>query len=164
MIELKIADLKKNSKPNESMKNVQEFILDKNTRINLQNGSIYSLDYDILIQYTKDDSGNPSAWNIQYTNMNEQNSIAVNKKPYILYRTSEEWLCIFVKMSEIERQSYVVVNNMTNGIPNDDFVIQCTNNIAGFDVDTPMEVPRTRLTKIAGEHDVVVNGTLIVES
>lgn len=134
MIELKIADLKKNSKPNESMKNVQEFVLDKNTRINLQNGSIYSLDYDILIQYTKDDSGNPSAWNIQYTNMDEQNSIAVNKKPYILYRTSEEWLCIFVKMSEIERQSYVVVNNMTNGIPNDDFVIQCTNNIAGFDV------------------------------
>ena len=134
MLELKIEDLKKNSKPNASMKNVQEFILDKNTKINLSNGSVYSLDYDILIQYTKDENGNPSAWNIQYTNTNEQNSIAVNKKPYILYRTSEIWLHIFVKMSEFERQTHTIVNNMSSGIPNDDFVITCTNNIAGFDI------------------------------
>ena len=55
MLELKIEDLKKNSKPNASMKNVQEFILDKNTKINLSNGSVYSLDYDIPEEYTEYD-------------------------------------------------------------------------------------------------------------
>lgn len=131
MIELKLDDLRKNAKENSENRNIMEFVLDKNTKINLSNGSIYSLDYDILIQFTNTD--NPS-WNIQYTNMNEQNSIAVNKKPYILYRTSDQWLCIFVSMSEIERQTYTIVNNMTNGIPNDDYLITCQNHIAGFDI------------------------------
>lgn len=130
MIELKIADLKKNAVKNAS-NGLYEFILDKNTKINLTNGSMYSLDYDILIQFT--DTDNPT-WNVQYTNVDEKNSISVNKKPYILYRTSDVWLCIFVTMSEFERQVHTVVNNMTNGIPNDDFVITCTGNIAGFDV------------------------------
>ena len=31
-------------------------------------------------------------------------------------------------------------------------------NIAGFDVDTPMEVPRTRLTEVTRQHDVIVDG------
>lgn len=131
MIELKLSDLRKNAKENPEIRGLMEFVLDKNTKINLSNGSIYSLDYDVLIQFTNTD--NPS-WNIQYTNTDEQNSIAINKKPYILYRTSSEWLHIFVAMSEIERQTHTIVNNMTNGIPNDDYVITCQNHIAGFDI------------------------------
>lgn len=131
MIELKLSDLLKNAKENPENRNIMEFVLDKNTKINLSNGSIYSLDYDVLIQFTNTD--NPS-WNIQYTNMDEMNSIAINKKPYILYRTSSEWLHIFVSMSEFERQTHTIVNNMTNGIPNDDYVITCSNHIAGFDI------------------------------
>lgn len=131
MIELKLSDLFKNAKENPQHRNLMEFVLDKNTKINLANGSIYSLDYDVLIQFTNTE--NPT-WNIQYTNMDEQNSIAINKKPYILYRTSSDWLHIFVQMSEFERQTHTSVNNMTNGIPNDDFVITCQNHIAGFDV------------------------------
>lgn len=131
MIELKLEDLRKNAKENPENRNIMEFILDKNTKINLANGSIYSLDYDILIQFTNTD--NPT-WNIQYTNVDEQNSIAINKKPYILYRTSSTWLHIFVAMSEYERQTHTCVCNMTNGIPNDDFVITCQNHIAGFDI------------------------------
>lgn len=131
MIELKLSDLFKNAKENPQHRNLYEFVLDKNTKINLANGSIYSLDYDVLIQYTNPE--NP-VWNVQYINTDEQNSIAVNKKPYILYRTSSEWLHIFVTMSEFERQTHTIVNNMTNGIPNDDYVITCQNHIAGFDI------------------------------
>lgn len=131
MIELKIDDIMKNAVENPDYADVYEFILDKNTKINLENGTIYSLDYDVLIQFTNRD--NP-VWNVQYTNLNEQNSIAINKKPYILYRTASPWLCIFVSMSEIERQTYTVVNNVTNGIPNEDFVITTQNQIAGFDI------------------------------
>ena len=131
MIELKIDDLMKNAKENPNYNGVYEFILDKNTKINLDNGSVYSLDYDVLIQYTNKD--NP-IWNVQYTNMEEQNSIAINKKPYILYRTGNPWLCIFVKMSEIQRHEYTVINNVSNGIPNEDFVITLSDHIAGFDI------------------------------
>lgn len=131
MIELKIDDLLKNATQNPDYNEIYEFTLDKNTKINLDNGSVYSLDYDVLIQFTNRD--NP-VWNVQYVNMNEQNSIAINKKPYILYRTSPDWLCIFVKMSEIERHEYTVVNNVTNGIPNEDYVITLPNHIAGFDI------------------------------
>ncbi len=130
MIELKIDDLKKNATKNPST-NLYEFILDRDTKINLTNGSIYSLDYDVLIQFT--DTADPT-WSVQYTNLDEKNSISVNKNPFILYRTSEEWLCIFVKMSEFTRQSYTVVNNMTNGIPNDDYLITCQTHICGFDI------------------------------
>ena len=131
MIELKIEDIMNNATESPNYNGVYEFVLDKNTKINLENGSVYSLDYDVLIQFTNRD--NP-VWNIQYTNMDEQNSVAINKKPYILYRTASPWLCIFVAMSEIERQTHTVVNNITNGIPNEDFVITCSNHIAGFDI------------------------------
>ena len=130
MIELKIDDIKKNAVENPD-NNLMEFILDKDTKINLKNGSVYSLDYDVLIQFT--DTDNPT-WNVQYTNMDEHNFIAVNKNPYILYRTSSTWLHLFVKMSEYTRQKHIVVNNMTNGIPNADAVITCQNHIAGFEV------------------------------
>lgn len=131
MIELKIEDIMNNAVDSTTVYGVKEFVLDKNTKINLKNGSVYSLDYDVLIQYTGRD--NPK-WNIQYTNTDEQNSIAINKKPFILYRTSGTWLHLFVKMSEISRQTHVVVNNMTNGIPIEDKVITCSDQIAGFEV------------------------------
>lgn len=131
MLELKIEDIMNNAVDSQTIQGVKEFILDKNTKINLKNGSVYSLDYDILIQYTGTDK---PVWNIQYTNMDEMNSIAINKKPYILYRTSGTWLHLFVKMSEISRQTHTVVNNMTNGIPVEDRVITCSDQIAGFEV------------------------------
>lgn len=130
MMELKIDEIKKNAKENPD-NGLMEFILDKDTKINLKNGNVYSFDYDVLIQFT--DTDNPT-WNVQYTNMDEHNFIAVNKTPYILYRTSHDWLHIFVTMSEYTRQHHVVVNNMTNGIPNADSVITCQNHICGFEV------------------------------
>ena len=138
MLELRIADLLKNSTFNPD-NGLYEFILDKNTKFNLKNGNVYSLDYDILVQYKNVETATLQntevpAWNVQYTNMQEQNSIAVNKTPYILYRVSETWLCLFLKVSEFERETHIVVNNMTNGIPNADEVITCQNHIAGFDV------------------------------
>ena len=138
MLELKIDDLQKNATYNPNT-GLYEFILDKNTKFNLKNGNVYSLDYDILIQYQKVETSVISktivpAWNVQYTNMDQQNSIAVNKNPYILYRVSDTWLCMFVKVSEYERETHVFVNNMTNGIPNADQIITCKNHIAGFDV------------------------------
>ena len=138
LLELRIDDLLKNAVYN-SDSGLYEFILDKNTQFNLSNGNVYSLDYDILIQYKNVETAtitgtHTPAWNVQYTNMNDMNFIAVNKTPYILYRVSEKWLCLFVKVSEFERETHVVVNNMTNGIPNADEVITCTNHIAGFDI------------------------------
>ena len=138
MLELKIEDLQRNSTYN-SNTGLYEFILDKNTKFNLKNGNVYSLDYDILIQYQKVETSTISktivpAWNVQYTNMDQQNSIAVNRNPYILYRVSETWLCMFIKVSEFEREVHTFVNNMTNGIPNSDQLITCKDHIAGFDV------------------------------
>lgn len=137
MLELRIKDLMANSTFN-SDNGLYEFILDKNTKFNLSNGSVYSLDYDILIQYKSESTATiqsaAPAWNVQYINMDQMNSVAVNKDPYILYRVSETWLCLFVKASEYERETHIVVNNMTNGIPNEDALITCTNHIAGFDI------------------------------
>ena len=139
LLELKISDLQKNSTYNPDT-GLYEFILDKNTKFNMDsNGSVYSLDYDILIQYQTIETStitntNTPAWNVQYTNMNESNICAVNKDPYVLYRVSETWLCLFVKVSEYERETHIFVNNMTNGIPNADQTITCQNHIAGFDV------------------------------
>lgn len=138
MLELKIEDLIKNATFN-SDNGLYEFILDKNTKFNLKNGSIYSLDYDILIQYKNVETATISkatvpAWNVQYTNMDESNVVAINRNPYILYRVSETWLCLFLQTSEFERETHIVVNNMTNGIPNADKTIDCLNHIAGFDV------------------------------
>ena len=136
LLELKLSDIYKNAKQN-SDTGLYEFILDKDTKFNLSNGSVYSLDYDILIQYksveTSDRSAQVPAWNVQYINM-EGNSIATNKNAYITYRVTETWLCLFVNVSEYVRETHVVVNNMTNGISNPDTVITCNNHIAGFDI------------------------------
>lgn len=138
MLELRISDIIKNAVLNAD-NGLYEFILDKNTKFNLSNGNVYSLDYDILIQYQKVETATVSgtsvpAWNVQYTNMDESNVVATNKTPYILYRVSETWLCLFINASEYERQTHVIVNNMTNEIPNTDKTITCLNHIAGFDV------------------------------
>ena len=50
LLELKIEDLYNNATPNDADSSIMEFILDKDTKFNLSNGSTYSLDYDILIQ------------------------------------------------------------------------------------------------------------------
>lgn len=138
LLELKIEDIYNNSTLNPNT-GLYEFILDKNTKFNLSNGNVYSLDYDILIQYKNIETSNRSAaipaWNIQYTNLDKaNNSIATNKNVYIIYRVTDIWLCLFVQCSEYERTTYTVVNNMTNGIPNEDKVIVCDNHIAGFDI------------------------------
>lgn len=130
LLELKIEDIKNNATENPN-NGLMEFILDKNTKFNLKNGSVYSLDYDILVQYTKND--NPS-WNIQYMDMNGTNMCATNKNPYIMYRVTETWLCLYINTSEYERQTHTVVNNMMNGIANQDKVINCIDHICGFDV------------------------------
>lgn len=135
LLELKVEDIYKNSKLNG---NLYEFILDKNTKFNLSNGNIYSLDYDILIRYmnkaTSESTADIPAWSIQYLMDNDNNSIAINKNSYIQYKVTENWLCLFINASEYTRETHTVVNNMTNGIPNQDTVITCNNHICGFDI------------------------------
>ena len=137
LLELKIEDLHKNAVLNVD-NGLYEFILDKDTKFNLSNGSVYSLDYDILIQYKNIETTTVSsavrAWNVQYTNKDQLNSVATNKGNYIVYRVTDTWLCLFVQASEYERQTHTVVNNMNNGIPNQDTVISCLNHICGFDI------------------------------
>ena len=137
LLELRIEDIHNNAVLNADT-GLYEFILDKDTKFNLSNGSVYSLDYDILIQYKNVETTTLKnaiqAWNIQYTNKDQLNSIATNKNTYIVYRVTDTWLCLFVQASEYERQVHTVVNNMTNGIPNQDTVINCLNHIAGFDI------------------------------
>lgn len=137
LFELKIEDIYANATLN-TQNGLYEFIIDKNTKFNMSNGSIYSLDYDILIQYksieTSKLTSTIAAWNVQYTNLDPKNSISVNKNIYILHRVTDVWLCMFVTASEYERHTYTVVNNMTNGIPNEDKVITCDNHICGFDI------------------------------
>ena len=55
LLELKIEDIIANAKLNADT-GLFEFILDKDTRFNLSNGSVYSLDYDILIQFKNVDT------------------------------------------------------------------------------------------------------------
>ena len=137
LLELRIDDIHNNAVLNADT-GLYEFTLDKDTKFNLSNGSIYSLDYDILIQYKNIETttleNSVQAWNVQYTNKDQLNSIAKNKDTYIVYRVTDTWLCLFVQASEYERQTHTIVNNMTNGIPNQDTVISCLNHIAGFDV------------------------------
>jgi len=130
LLELHIDDIKRNAVLNNDTK-VYEFILDKNTRFNLPNGNIYSLDYDILIQYMNPDT---PTWNVQYIHTDEMNSVAKNKRQYILYRVTNTWLCLFVTAGEYIRESHTIVNNMANGIPNSDVTITCNDHIAGFDI------------------------------
>ena len=137
LLELKLEDIYRNARYN-SVNNLYEFILDKNTKFNLSNGNVYSLDYDILIQYmnipTSDNTTNIPAWNVQYMVDDDMNSIAINKDRYIMYRVTDTWLCLFIKASEFVRETHSVVNNMTNNIPNQDTVITCENHICGFDI------------------------------
>jgi hypothetical protein len=138
LLELSLDDIYRNAEFN-STSGLYEFILDKNTVINLKdNGNTYSLDYDILIQYrnveTSNDKASIPAWNCQYTNMDELNVCATNKDRYITYRVTSKWLCLFLNVNEYVREKHVVVNNSSLGIANTDTVISCTNHICGFDV------------------------------
>lgn len=137
LLELKLSDIFKNAKMNVDT-GLYEFILDKNTKFNLENGNVYSLDYDILIQYknveTASDTASIPAWNVQYINTDDLNSVATNKNTYIVYRVTSTWLCLVVQVNEYERNTYTVINNMANGIANADEVITCNNHICGFDV------------------------------
>lgn len=137
LLELKLEDIYNNAVPNPDGR-TKDFVLDKNTKFNLSNGSVYSLDYDILIQFqdekTSEVTATIPAWNVQYTNMDQQNSVATNKKPYITYRVTDVWLCLLVQANEYERETHTIVNNMTNSLPNPDAVIKCNNHIAGFDI------------------------------
>lgn len=137
LLELKIEDIFKNATINPKT-GLYEFILDKNTKFNLSNGNVYSLDYDILVQYKSIETASRSAavpaWNVQYINRDESNVVAKNKNDYIIYRVTDTWLCLFVQASEYERQTHIIVNNTMNGIPNADKTITCDNHIAGFDV------------------------------
>ena len=157
LLELSIDDIYRNAKLNAST-GLYEFILDKDTIINLDNGNEYSLDYDILIQYksvqTSDGEKPLPAWNVQYTNMNELNVCATNKDRYITWRVTSKWLCLFLQVNEYKRTKYVVVNNTTNGIANTDKLIECTNNICGFDIKfidndgTERWIPHTHILPI----------------
>ena len=137
LLELRLDDIYANSTLN-AANGLYEFILDKDTKFNLSNGNVYSLDYDILLQYkSKETSSRKSkipAWNVQYTNKDCQNSIAINKNTYINYRVTEKWLCLFLNISEYQREVHTVVNNIAGGLPNDDTVITCQNHICGFDI------------------------------
>ena len=138
LLELNLDDIYRNAKLN-SETGLYEFILDKNTIINLMdNGNEYSLDYDILIQYrniqTSESTASIPAWNCQYTNMDELNVIATNKDRYITYRVTSKWLCLFIQVNEYKRTKYTVVNNNTSGIATTDKLITCTNHICGFDI------------------------------
>ena len=138
LLELKLDDIYKNATPVSDNSLIKQFILDKNTKFNLSNGNVYSLDYDILLQFqdiqTSSHTATIPSWNVQYTNLQDKNSIATNKNIYIPYRVTDQWLCLFVGASEYERQTYVVPNNMANSISNEDRVITCKNHICGFDV------------------------------
>jgi hypothetical protein len=136
MVQLAIEDLRENSTYNPTT-GMMEFILDKDTKFNLSNGNVYSLDHDILV-YWKDVQANRhnvaiEAWGCEYTNL-DPNMLARNKQRYILYRVTDVWLCMFVNASEYERETHIVTNTMTNGVPNPDTVIDCSGHICGFDI------------------------------
>lgn len=138
LLELRLSELFEHGVLN-AQNGLYEFILDKDTKFNLPNGNVYSLDYDILFQWRDIHSADPvevtsPAWNIQYTNITE-NVVSVNKRiPYIPYRVTQNWVCLFVKASEYTRTRYQVFNNSTNGIPNQDYLIHIDGHICGFDV------------------------------
>ena len=137
LFELKIDDIYKNAKFNPD-NGLYEFILDKNTKINLPEGFVYSFDYDILVQYKNVETSNYEAahptWNVQYINREDANMCATNKNIYITYRVTETWLCMLIQANEYERETHKIVNNTSNGVPNQDTVITCNNHIAGFDI------------------------------
>lgn len=168
LLELRISDLLSNSTMNEETGHY-EFILDKNTQFNLPNGNVYSLDYDIQIEYmsipkkTLDDSYKEKGtsddqfynWSVTYLDMGN-NCVAVNKNKYIVYRVTDTWLCLFVKVSEYKRTKYLVTNSSTNGIPNEDYLIQISDHICGFDV-TYIDTDGTR-TPLRQDHILPIHG------
>ena len=137
LLELRIEDLINHATLNVDT-GLREFILDKNTKFNLPEGYMYSLDYDILIQFKDKSTASIDApipsWNVQYINKDESNVCATNKNTYITYRVTDTWLCLLIQANEYERTVYNIPNNMTNGVPNEDTVLTCDNHIAGFDV------------------------------
>ena len=158
LLELKIEDLYNNATPNDADSSIMEFILDKDTKFNLSNGSTYSLDYDILIQYHKKKNKNEATtWNIQYINKDVSNRVAKNKGTYIMYRTTPVWLCLFVQASEYQREVHIVTNNMTNGLPNSDTLIHCVDHICGFDVKY---ISPTREEYLAQDHILQINSNV----
>ena len=158
ILELKIQDLYDNATPNDADSSIMEFILDKDTKFNLSNGSVYSLDYDILIQYHKKKNKNEATtWNVQYINKDVSNRVAKNKGTYIMYRVSPVWLCLFVQASEYTREVHVVTNNMTNGLPNADTLIHCVDHICGFDV---RYISQTRDEYLPADHILQINSNV----
>jgi hypothetical protein len=157
LLELKIEDIMNNATYN-SDTNYYEFILDKNTKFNLSNGNVYSLDYDILIQYkTKETAtSGDKAWDIHYIMENDQNSIATNKNTYIMHRVTDKWLCLMIQANEYERSSYTIVNTSMNGIPNPDTVVSCTGHICGFDIKyIDSEVRKTGIPKYIAKNHIL---------
>jgi hypothetical protein len=168
LLELRISDLLNNSTMNPDTGHY-EFILDKNTQFNLPNGNVYSLDYDIQIEHmripmkeldqtyrnsrTSDDQF--YNWSVKYIDMGN-NVVAVNKNKYIVYRVTDNWLCLFVKASEYKRTKYLVTNSSTNGIPNEDYLIQIKDHICGFDV-TYIDTDGTR-TPLRQDHILPIHG------
>jgi len=137
-LELRIDELKNFSELNPAT-GLMEFILDKNTNFNLENGSVYSLDYDLKVEWKPVSTHNRTvaleAWRVQYIGMDEKNSMSRMKQPYVIHRVTDVWLCIMLNgIGEYERQEYTVVNNMTNGVPNEDTVIKSVHHICGFDI------------------------------
>ena len=158
LLELKIEDLYNNATPNDADSSIMEFVLDKDTKFNLSNGSVYSLDYDILIQYHKKKNKNEATtWNVQYINKDVSNRVAKNKGTYIMYRTTPVWLCLFVQASEYTREVHVITNNMTNGLPNADKLIHCVDHICGFDV---RYISQTRDEYLPADHILQINSTV----
>ena len=162
LLELRIQDIFDNAVYNADT-GLNEFILDKDTKINLPEGFVYSLDYDILIQYkdikVPNVDSTVTAWNVQYINR-EGNVCATNKDVYITYRVTDIWLCLLIQANEYERQVHTIVNNMTNGIPNEDKVITCDNHIAGFDVkyiDSKGNAKYLQRDHILAIHDDVID-------
>ena len=133
LLELRINDLIKNATYNADT-GFYEFTLDRDTMFNLPNGNVYSLDYDILFQFTDEVTATGDrGWSVQYVNY-EPNMCAVNKNRYIVYRVTDNWLCLFINASEYKRTKYLVVNSNAQRIPNEDYLIQIDGHICGFDV------------------------------
>ena len=163
LLELKIEDIMNNATYNSDTL-CYEFILDKNTKFNLSNGNVYSLDYDILIQYKTIETATrgDKAWDIHYIMDNDQNSIATNKNTYIMHRVTDTWLCLMIQANEYERSSFTVVNTAMNGIPNQDTVLTCTGHICGFDIRyIDKESRETGVPKfIAKDHILPIHSTV----
>lgn len=163
LLELRMEELINNATYN-AESGLYEFILDKDTKFNLPNGNVYSLDYDILLQYRTVETATRStaampAWNVQYTNFEEGNVVAINKQIYIPYRVTDTWMCLFVHAAEYTRRVYHVVNNAVNGIPNEDYLIKVDEHICGFDVvyvkrdGTRIPIPHSHILFIHDEID-----------